>query len=209
MTKETAKGANREETTRLRWNRIAKRSLDYLIGVPALLVAFPFLLIAAVIIVVIDRHSPFFADRRIGLGGREFYCLKLQTMHSGDTATQLLETALHNPDEAERYRLSRKLTHDPRITRLGRVLRKTSVDELPQIFNVLKGDMSLVGPRPIPEEELVARGRYARFLLDVRPGLTGLWQVRGRTSLSQRSREACDWYYARHWNLVLDLQILA
>ncbi len=122
---------------------------------------------------------------------------------------ELLERHLAaNPAAAREWRANCKLAHDPRVTPLGHLLRKSSLDELPQLFNVLRGEMSLVGPRPIVPGEIVRYGRHIGAYLSVRPGITGLWQVRGRNSVSYRARVARDRYYARHWSLKLDLALM-
>jgi exopolysaccharide production protein ExoY len=184
----------------------AKRLLDLVIGVPLLLLGFPVMLLAGLAVLVVDRHWPLFAETRIGKDGKSFRCLKLRSMRR-DPA--ILEAYLEaNPDEAERYQRTRKLSRDPRITPLGKFLRKSSLDELPQLLNVVAGQMSLVGPRPLAPAEFRRRGRFQQPLMEVRPGLTGLWQVNGRSDLPLRRRIALDTYYARRWTIRLDLLIL-
>ena len=141
-----------------------------------------------------------FAHKRIGYRGRAFVCYKFRTM--AGNAQELLEKHLaENPEAAREWQATRKLSNDPRTTALGRFLRKSSLDELPQLLNVLNGDMSLVGPRPIVPDELTHYGRSARAYLCARPGITGMWQTNGRSSVSYRARVACDRFYARHWSL--------
>jgi exopolysaccharide production protein ExoY len=112
------------------------------------------------------------------------------------------------PEAAREWRETRKLASDPRVGYLGNLLRKSSIDELPQLFNVLRGDMSLVGPRPIVPDELEYYGRHAQEYLKTRPGLTGVWQVSGRNRLSYAARVARDCHYVRHWSLAVDLAVL-
>lgn len=187
--------------------RAAKRAMDFMVAAMMLLTAMPMLVIAGLAILVIDRRNPFFADERIGEGGRTFRCFKLQTMRRDPTVLEAYFQA--NPDERESYEVTRKLRFDPRVTRLGSILRKSSIDELPQLMNVLVGEMSLVGPRPLAPSEFRRRGEVGAPLLRVRPGLTGLWQINGRSDLSHRRRIALDNFYALHWTIALDLRILA
>jgi exopolysaccharide production protein ExoY len=185
--------------------RAAKRAFDLTLTVLALPFALVVMSLAALAILLVDRQRPFYFDRRVGLGGRLFRCVKLRTMRGG-TLDAYFE---QHPDEAERYRISRKLQQDPRTTRLGSMLRRWSVDELPQLFNVLAGQMSIVGPRPLERSEFLCRGeRHCRDLVSVRPGITGLWQVNGRSDVSPRKRAILDRVYARRWSLGLDARIL-
>jgi Undecaprenyl-phosphate galactose phosphotransferase WbaP len=150
----------------------------------------------------------FFGHRRIGRSNVTFFAWKLRTMHVN--AEQLLQEALSQDGALrEEWRCHRKLRRDPRITRLGRFLRKTSLDELPQLWNVLRGEMSLVGPRPIVEEEVEGYGPEFSLYCRVTPGITGLWQVSGRNMITTRDRVRLDSYYVRHWSPWLDLHILA
>jgi lipopolysaccharide/colanic/teichoic acid biosynthesis glycosyltransferase len=159
------------------------------------------------LIVLVDRHLPILIDQRLGRRGQPLRCIKLRTMHSDvDTLRRYLSTNRH---EVTRYTRSRKLRHDPRVTTLGSFLRKTSIDELPQLLNVLAGQMSIVGPRPLAPREWEERGWRRACLLAARPGLTGLWQVTGRSALSQRRRLACDHFYVTRRSLLLDLWIIA
>lgn len=185
----------------------AKRTLDLGIAVCALLAAVPMVALSALLIIALDRQLPFYGDTRVGMGGRRFRCWKLRTMRSDPAILEAYFT--ERPDEERRYQLTRKLEHDPRITSVGRVLRKTSLDELPQVVNVLRGDMSIVGPRPLSPAEFDRRGPDRFPLASVRPGLTGLWQVSGRSDLDPASRVLLDNYYARHWSIWMDLRILA
>jgi exopolysaccharide production protein ExoY len=151
---------------------------------------------------VIYRH------RRVGRRGQMFSCLKFRTMVPN--ADQVLRDLLEKDSDlrAEWIR-DHKLRNDPRVTRLGRFLRRTSLDELPQLLNVLRGEMSLVGPRPVVREELLRYGRNVGTYLTAKPGITGLWQVTGRNDTDYRRRVVLDTYYVRNQNLLLDLYILA
>ena len=149
----------------------------------------------------------FYKHPRLCIGGREFNCLKFRTMDSSIHAK--FESLLKSDPIAHQEWLSkRKLSNDPRVTRMGKLLRKSSLDELPQLFNVLRGDMSLVGPRPVTREELKHYGNQVDLLLSVRPGLSGLWQVSGRNNLDYPSRVALDIWYVQNRTLWLDCFIL-
>ena len=185
-----------------------RQALDVAATALMLLVLAPLLLLIAVLIWLEDGGAVLFRHERIGRGGEAFHCLKFRSM--AVNADELLR-ALLAQDEAARLEWStdHKLRRDPRVTRIGRILRATSLDELPQLFNVLRGEMSLVGPRPIVAQEIARYGgRYVHYCR-CRPGLTGLWQVSGRNDVSYRRRVAIDAWYARNRCLTLDIQILA
>jgi exopolysaccharide production protein ExoY len=148
-----------------------------------------------------------FRHKRVGFGGKHFDCLKFRTMvtDAPDRLRQLLDS---DPVAAAEWTANRKLRYDPRVTAIGAILRKSSLDELPQLFNVLRGDMSIVGPRPVTEEELVMYSSAISAYLACRPGITGLWQVSGRSSTTYNKRIACDTFYARNWSMILDAKIL-
>jgi Undecaprenyl-phosphate galactose phosphotransferase WbaP len=188
--------------------RTAKRAIDLLItclGLPVVGITLAFL----GVLVRLESPGPvFFGHRRVGRSNVAFAAWKLRTMYVN--ADQLLQQALIQDDALrEEWRRHRKLRRDPRITRLGRFLRKTSLDELPQLWNVLRGEMSLVGPRPIVEEEIDDYGPEFSLYCRVTPGITGLWQVSGRNMVTVRDRVRLDSYYVRNWSFWLDLHILA
>jgi Undecaprenyl-phosphate galactose phosphotransferase WbaP len=188
--------------------RLAKRLMDLLI-VCLVLPAVGFTILLLGILVRLESPGPaFYGHRRIGRDHSSFRAWKLRTMQvNGD---ELLEKALAEDGALrEEWHRDRKLRNDPRITRVGRFLRKSSLDELPQFWNVLRGEMSLVGPRPIVEEEVVSYGQNFSLYCRVTPGLTGLWQVSGRNAVSSRDRVRLDSYYVRNWSPWLDLHILA
>jgi lipopolysaccharide/colanic/teichoic acid biosynthesis glycosyltransferase len=166
-------------------------------------------LVLAALIWLEDRANPFFYQERIGKNGRLFRTRKFRTM--APNAEALLRKKLaEDPELAAEWESNFKLRHDPRVTRIGGILRKTSLDELPQLINVLKGEMSLVGPRPLPgyhHHELTMKVRSLRER--VRPGLTGLWQVSGRSQAGTEGIEKWDAYYVRNWSVWLDIIILA
>lgn len=161
----------------------------------------------AVFLSLFGNGPVFFSQDRVGQNGSLFKCLKFRTMlpDADDILTELLRS---DAKIYEEWRLNRKLTDDPRFCRFGSFMRKSSLDELPQIFNVLKGEMALIGPRPIVAEELKKYGRYAAHYMSVRPGVTGLWQVSGRSRLSYARRIALDVVYVKNGSLKSDLAIL-
>lgn len=184
------------------------RALDVSIAASAFVLVLPVFVILCFAIWAQDGGSPIFAHRRIGRGGKLFPCLKLRTMVV-DSERRLQELLESDPAAAFEWHVSQKLRNDPRITPLGAFLRKSSLDELPQLLNVLCGHMSLVGPRPIVAAEVKRYGRYFRFYCAVRPGITGLWQVSGRNDVSYRRRVAIDTVYARSRSMGMDLAILS
>jgi lipopolysaccharide/colanic/teichoic acid biosynthesis glycosyltransferase len=187
----------------MRWG---KRLCDIL-GASLLLVAALPLMLVLMALVALDGGNPIFAHPRVGLGGRSFRCLKIRTMVL-DSEERLRRLLAEDPAAAEEWARDFKLRNDPRITRIGRFLRKSSLDELPQLWNVLRGDMSLVGPRPVTEAEMPLYGRHADAYRSVRPGLTGIWQVSGRNDLSFAERVELDRIYAARPSFVRDAQIL-
>ena len=181
-----------------------KRILDVLIA-SMLLLAFSPLLIPIFIAILLDSPGPVFYRRLVvGKGGHPFHALKLRTMvENGDMQVN------GNARLFEEYNNNHKLRRDPRVTRIGRMLRKASIDEFPQIINVLCGQMSLVGPRMISFPELEKFGEWQDKILQVKPGITGLWQVSGRSDLDYDDRVRLNVYYVDHRSILLDLKILA
>lgn len=184
-----------------------KRGLDISIAALALLFLLPLMLAIAILVWRSDRGPPIFRHTRVGRGARTFGCLKFRSMVL-DSERLLAEHLASNPEAAAEWAATHKLKKDPRITRLGHFLRKSSLDELPQLFNVLRGEMSLVGPRPIVSSEIVRYGTAFETCFSVTPGVTGLWQVSGRSNCSYAERVALDLDYARNWRLSRDLSIL-
>ena len=186
---------------------IAKRALDIIGAGVGLLLLAPFFLIVALMLRA-DGGPAFFAHQRVGRGGKLFGCLKFRSMVIDSQAR--LETLLANdPAARAEWEATRKLKNDPRITPIGRFLRSTSLDELPQLINVLRGEMSLVGPRPVQEAEIDRYyGASAAHYMAVRPGITGLWQVSGRSETSYESRVALDVAYVSRPSLLADISIL-
>ena len=185
-----------------------KRCIDFLLTILCGSIAFPLMLVLAVAVRCDSRGPILFRQRRIGRNGKHFSVYKFRTMAAN--AAELLEEHLAaNPDARREWEETQKLKDDPRITRVGRFLRKTSLDELPQLINVLKGEMSLVGPRPIVDAEIARYGHDYELYTRVQPGITGLWQVSGRNDLSYAERVWLDRHYVCNWSVWLDILIIA
>jgi exopolysaccharide biosynthesis polyprenyl glycosylphosphotransferase len=187
---------------------IGKRCFDVVGSVLLLLLLAPIFLLVAVMIKLDSPGPVFYRQERIGQRGRTFRILKFRTMRI-DADAYLASLIEQDPRLRAEYEALHKLTNDPRVTPIGRLLRAASLDELPQIMNVLKGDMSLVGPRPIVEAERHRYRHEATALVDVRPGMTGYWQISGRSNVSYAERVRLDLAYVRNWSLGLDILILA
>lgn len=185
---------------------LTKRTVD-IMGAVLLGILFSPLMLLIVLLTRREGSPAIYKHRRVGRDGKPFGCLKFRTMipNADQVLRELLES---NPELKAEWVRDHKLRNDPRVTALGRFLRRTSLDELPQIWNVIRGEMSLVGPRPVVREELLRYGRNVRAYLTTRPGITGLWQVTGRNDTDYRRRVALDTYYARNKSLILDLYIL-
>jgi lipopolysaccharide/colanic/teichoic acid biosynthesis glycosyltransferase len=188
-------------------DRAAKRALDLVIASSALLVSLPLLALVALTILLESGRPVLFRQVRVGWRGRPFDCLKFRTMVP-DAEERLADLLGRDPDTRREFEQHHKLVHDPRITPVGAFLRRSSLDELPQLINVVRGDMSLVGPRPVVDDELAWYGPAASTILEVRPGITGLWQVSGRSDTSYARRVALDLDYVRHHTVRGDLWIL-
>lgn len=184
----------------------AKRALDVVVSALLLVLASPVLLVVA-LAVKSDGGPLLFGHQRVGHGGRMFPCWKFRSMVPNAEAV-LKEVLANDPVRAEEWRQTLKLKNDPRVTRFGDFLRRSSLDELPQLFNVLRGDMSLIGPRPVTKGELERYGDAQDYYLAVRPGITGLWQVSGRNDTTYGERVQLDSWYVRNWSLWNDVVIL-
>lgn len=183
------------------------RLLDIVVAGLALVVLAP-LLLAVAGMIVLSRSGPvLFRQARIGRDGVMFTCLKFRTMHR-DSDAMLADLLARCPQARAEWAADQKLRHDPRVSGFGRFLRRTSIDELPQLWNVIIGDMSIVGPRPIVASEAPRYGRYLRHYQATRPGITGVWQVNGRNDTSYRRRIACDIVYSRSVSLATNLRII-
>jgi exopolysaccharide production protein ExoY len=193
--------------TQTLYARFGKRAFDVVLAlmmlptiILVLLVVLPF--------VVSDRGAFFYSHPRVGRGGKLFGCIKIRTMRT-DSAQQLANLLATDPEAAREWAANQKLQRDPRITRIGRILRKTSLDELPQLWNVIRGDMSLVGPRPVTSEELDRYGGARDLYLAVNPGITGLWQIAPmRYDMSYAERVEVDAAYAQSVSFMGDMRIL-
>jgi lipopolysaccharide/colanic/teichoic acid biosynthesis glycosyltransferase len=187
--------------------RVLKRGGDIVFSLLVLSLGSPLFLLLAVLVKLSSRGSVFYRQRRIGRGYKGFGCLKFRTMRRD--ADRVLASMLEaDPKLRAEFERDHKLKRDPRITPLGKFLRRSSLDELPQFINVLRGEMSVVGPRPIVWDELRRYGRNMDEVLSVRPGLTGLWQVSGRNNLTYRTRVRLDLTYVRQRSFWLDLGIV-
>ncbi|AFY68684.1 Undecaprenyl-phosphate galactose phosphotransferase, WbaP [Thalassoporum mexicanum PCC 7367] len=188
-------------------SQVCKRSIDLILTIAGGLTILPFLILIALLIKLDSRGSIFYAQERMGINGSRFQALKFRSMHE-NAEVKLQQILTEDHELRQEYEVFHKLRHDPRVTRLGRFLRKYSLDELPQIWNVIKGDMSLVGPRAYMPSELEKMNSSENMILRVLPGITGLWQVRGRNNFSFQERLDIDVYYVRNWSLSLDLYLL-
>lgn len=184
-----------------------KRFFDIVGALVGLVLLGPLFLMIALLIKFTDGGSIFYGHSRVGHNGNEFSCLKFRTMVE-DGERVLTDYLGRNPEMRQEWEETRKLKNDPRVTRVGAVLRKLSLDELPQLINIMRGDMSIVGPRPVVDEELSYYGRAAQFYLRSRPGLTGLWQISGRNDVSYDSRVAFDRHYVENWSFGQDVWII-
>ena len=198
------------------WGEFAKRLFDIVGSFVGLLVASPIILVIGIIIKITDRGPLIYKHQRVGLKGKAFWVYKLRSMYmkfstgkaaSGKSDEQIFKE-MGREDLIEEFKRNQKVAKDPRIMPIGRFTRKTSLDELPQLWNVLKGDLSLVGPRPIVTDELRHNKEAGATFLSVKPGVTGLWQVSGRSDLDYSERVNLDIYYVQNWSFWLDIKIL-
>ncbi len=185
----------------------SKRVIDIVLALSGIVLLAPLFIICLVATYISSPGPVLFRHRRVGFRGKYFGCLKFRTMVP-DAPKRLSDLLESDPAAAAEWSANHKLKHDPRITAIGAILRKSSLDELPQLFNVLKGDMSIVGPRPITDEELFRYSGAKNAYLACRPGITGLWQVSGRSTTTYSKRIACDTFYTRNWSMTLDAKII-
>lgn len=199
------------------WWRIAKRMIDIFGASLGIIVLSPLLLFIALLVKLTDPGPAIFKHQRVTRFGEKFYVYKFRSMyqkyssvgsHSIQERIQQFKE-MGREDLIDEFRKYNKVKEDPRITKLGNFLRATSLDELPQLFNILRGDLSIVGPRPVSPDELkMYEGPYESLFLSIRPGLSGLWQVSGRNDLSNEERVQLDVYYIQNWSLILDIKII-
>ena len=184
-----------------------KSALDKLISFVLFLLTIPLLILIAFLIKFSSRGPIFYGQQRIGKNLNKFNCLKFRTMHP--EADDILKNLLSkNKKLKKEFELNHKLKNDPRITYIGKILRKTSLDELPQLINVMRNEMSIVGPRPIVELEKKKYGKYLKKVFSINPGITGLWQVSGRNKLTYKKRVELDLKYSKNFNFFMDIRII-
>jgi lipopolysaccharide/colanic/teichoic acid biosynthesis glycosyltransferase len=188
-------------------SRLVKRAGDIAFSLSVLTLGAPVFVVLACLVKASSRGPVFYVQQRIGRDYKSFGCIKFRTMRKD--SDKILDSMLaSSPELSKEFDSDFKLKNDPRITRLGRFLRRSSLDELPQFLNVLRGEMSIVGPRPIVKAELPRYGHHMNEVLAVRPGMTGLWQVSGRNNLSYRQRVRLDLRYARTRHFAMDFKIV-
>ncbi len=193
----------RELLGKLTTYKYVKRTLDVVIASIALVALFPIFLIIAILIKAESKGPVFFAHKRIGKNGKEIKILKFRTMV--DNAEDLIKE--FTPEQMEEFKKNFKLENDPRITKMGKFLRKTSLDELPQLINIIRGELSLIGPRPVIGMELEKYENNKRKFLSITPGLTGYWAANGRSNISYEQRMIMELYYIDNISWKLDLKI--
>lgn len=181
-----------------------KRIFDIVCSLVALIILSPVFLIMAILVKTTSEGPVFFAHKRVGKNGKEIKIYKFRSMVTN--AEELIKQ--FTPEQKAEYEKNFKLENDPRITKVGKFMRKTSLDELPQLLNILKGDISIVGPRPIMEVETEIYGNYRDMLLSVKPGLTGFWAANGRSDTTYTRRRAMEIYYVKNRSLWLDIKII-
>ena len=186
--------------------KILKRFVDLVFSFFLIIFLIPLFLIVGIVIKLNSKGTIFYSQKRIGKKNKTFACYKFRTMHP-QAKYLLKKILLQNASFRNEFENTRKITNDPRITNIGKFLRFTSLDELPQIFNVLKGDMSFIGPRPIVKSEIKKYGKNFKKAFSVKPGISGLWQVSGRNKLSYKKRVELDTFYSENMNLLLDIKI--
>ena len=187
--------------------KLFKNLLDFLFSIFFLITSLPFFLVISLLIKLSSRGPIFFLQERIGKNNIPFKCIKFRTMHP--EAKDILENLLMKDEKLKmEFEQTHKIKNDPRITTIGKLLRKTSLDELPQFINVLKNEMSIVGPRPIVNKEKNKYGKNLKKVLSVKPGITGLWQVSGRNNLTYKTRIKLDLNYVDNHNFLMDIRIL-
>jgi len=189
------------------WNLVIKRFVDLFVVIIGGIILLPFFLIVSLLIKINSPGPVLFKQKRLGMNGQYFYAYKFRSMVI-DAEEQLQKILDTDPDYRKEWTDNHKLHNDPRITSIGKIMRRTSIDEFPQMINILKGEMSLVGPRPIVDDEVKKYGEDYDRIFSIKPGLTGLWQVSGRSDINYQDRVAYDTYYLQSWSVWLDLWII-
>lgn len=200
---ETAKVTNKYVKNKPVYDFI-KRIADIFCSAIAIILLSPLFIIISIAIKATSEGPVIFVHKRVGKNGKEIGIYKFRSMVVN--AEALIEK--FTPEQKEEFQKNFKLENDPRITKIGKFLRKTSLDELPQLFNILKGDLSIVGPRPVMEVETEIYGKYKDMLLSVKPGLTGFWAANGRSDTSYKKRRAMEIYYVKNRSLLFDIKII-
>lgn len=183
---------------------VIKRFFDIVLSFLGIIVLSPVFIILFITIKVTSKGPAIFVHKRVGKGGKEIGIYKFRSMVMN--AEEMIK--YFTPEQKAEFEKNFKLENDPRITKVGKFIRKTSLDELPQLFNILKGDISIVGPRPITEAETAFYGNYRELLLSVKPGLTGLWAANGRSNTTYSRRRAMEIYYVKNRSLLFDMKII-
>ena len=186
--------------------KIIKRFLDFIFAFLLIILFIPLFLIIGILIKISSKGSIIYIQKRIGMNNTSFSCYKFRTMHP-QSKYLLKKILVKNKDFKNQFSETRKIVNDPRITRFGKFLRFSSLDELPQIFNVLIGDMSFIGPRPIVKSEIKKYGKEFGKVFSIKPGISGLWQVSGRNNVSYDKRVKLDINYSENINFLLDIKI--
>ena len=194
---------NRMVYSRIVFN-LSKRVFDIIMALVAIVLSCSLMLLISLLIKLDSKGAVIYKHRRVGLHEQEFYVYKFRSMILTDKPIEKIFT----PEQMEQYKRSYKVDDDPRVTRVGKFLRKTSLDELPQFFNILLGHMSFVGPRPVLQEETERYGEDRELLLSVVPGLTGYWQVNGRSNTTYEERIDMELYYVKNRSLLFDIKII-
>ena len=205
--KEDAEAADVVKGSERLYYKIIKRTFDLLISAVGIVFLIPVIVLVKILYICTgDFHSIFLVQKRIGKGGKEFNFFKFRTMVS-DADTVLEELLNKDQKLAEEYKKNKKLQRDPRITRAGGLIRRFSIDEIPQVLNIFTGKMAVIGNRPYLPREKEDMGRYFRSIVSTKPGLTGYWQVSGRSDVSFLKRLQLEQYYSEHCSLKLDISI--
>lgn len=199
----TAKVTNKQIVNKPVYDFI-KRFADIVCSAIAIVLLSPFFIIISIAIKATSEGPVIFVHQRVGKNGKKIGIYKFRSMVMN--AEELIKN--FTPEQKEEFKKNFKLENDPRVTKIGKFLRKTSLDELPQLFNILKGDLSIVGPRPIVEVETEIYGEYKNMLLSVKPGLTGFWAANGRSDTSYKRRRAMEIYYVKNRSLLFDIKII-
>ena len=198
---------NKTQYFKKKYYKIIKTIFDLFFALIILVVGSPIFIIIALLVKLSSRGPIFFLQKRIGKNKKSFNCIKFRTMHP--EAEDILENLIINNEALRKeFEETHKLKNDPRITNIGKFLRKTSLDEIPQFLNVIKMEMSIVGPRPIVKKEILKYGKSYKKVISIKPGITGLWQVSGRNNLSYKRRVTLDCLYVDNMSPIIDIRII-